>query len=240
MVATRLALLVALCLGASTGTLCALERSMVGATIRFPGTAAQVYLARDEPGSPDGWIQKTGTGPGQRVLSMGELPVPRWTRWVIALAPEAVMERIGDKLVDGTGFEAGGGVDFSEPQWVVVNGHPGWRFGMTRRDMSRIIRSPSGAPALLFNHKYIDMVVLWSGESLIGAVSAGDTPLKDDAFLASLTTSTTVVPGDAEAQWDHLCRLSGAVVLMVPLALIGVVFLVDRRIRRRRARAAVA
>jgi len=199
--------LVALCLSAFPGAGIAVERSIAGATITFPGSETQVYLARGEPGSPDGWIEKSRTGAGRRVQCLGELAVPRWIRWAIALAPEAVMERISDNLVDGTAFQAAGGVDFKEPVWVVVNGHPGWRLSMTRRDMSQIIRAPSGTPALLFSHKYVDMVVLWSGESLVAAVSAGDDALKDEPFLTSLRTATTVVPGDPEAQWDHLCQL---------------------------------
>jgi len=219
--------------GLSPGTASAAERSIAGASVSFPGSEAALHLAQDEPGVPDGWIQRASADQDQRVYSFGEMKLAFWVRWLIAVAPEAVMERSGDRLVAGIREMAKGGVTIAEPEWVVVNGHPGWRLRMTKADMSQIIRSPSGAPALLFSHRYIDMVVLWSGERMVVAATSGDEKLKGEAFLHSLRTMTTVVPGDADAQWDFLCRFGGAVIGVVPLLLIASVVAAMMAIRRR-------
>jgi hypothetical protein len=166
------------------------------------------------------------------VLLLCQLRLAFWVNWLMRLAPDAIMDKIGDRFIADFRADAPD-TKAQEPQWVQIGGHPGWQISFENRNLRWSAHAPDQQSPLV-NRPYMSVVMLWTGESLVMAGVGGNQSATDDVFFRSLRTATTVKPGDPDAQWALLCKISGVVLLTLPLMLIGLVVVVDKAIQRRK------
>jgi hypothetical protein len=230
-----------LCLACGWGGAQAAEFSAGGAIVRFPMPVEQINQTRDDSGQPTYWQRAPTPQDPQRVLVFHQLNMPFWMGWFMRVVPEAMMDRAGDKLIEA--FQAAGKTGrrapIEDPQWVEINGHPGWTFAVQSPGQNQPVARPDGQPPRLGDYRYMSALLLWTGESLVIAGVGGNQPVADDEFLQSVRTTTTVEPGDAQAQFNLLCTAGGLALPALLLLLIVLVYVIDKSIKRRkRARTA--